>query len=49
LDWTFPDFFPKVLVGGPILFVTFGVEDVLFDKIVGRFSPSKGPQPVPQV
>jgi hypothetical protein len=39
LDWTFPDFFPKVLVCGPILVATFGVEDVLFDKIVDRFSP----------
>ncbi len=46
LDWTFPDFFPKVLVCGPILFVTFGVEDVLFDKIVDRFSPpTLAPQP----
>ena len=39
LDWAFPDFFPKVLVCGPILVATFGVEDVLFDKIVDRFSP----------
>ena len=46
LDLAFSDFFPKVFVCGPILVVTFGVEDVLFDKIVDRFSPSKGPQPV---
>jgi len=44
LDWTFPDFFPKVLVCGPILFVTFGVEAVLFNGIVDRFSPQVVPK-----
>jgi uncharacterized membrane protein HdeD (DUF308 family) len=46
LDWPFPDFFPKVLVSGPILVVTFGVEEVLFDWIVDRFSPLKPSRPV---
>jgi hypothetical protein len=46
LDWAFPNVFPKIIVCGPILFVTFGVEAVLFDSIVDRFSPSEGPQPV---
>jgi hypothetical protein len=44
LDWTFPDFFPKVLVCGPILVVTFAVEAVLFDGIVDRFSPQVVPK-----
>jgi hypothetical protein len=39
LDWTFPNFFPKIVVSIPILFVTFGIESVLFDRIVDRFSP----------
>jgi hypothetical protein len=46
LDWAFPNFFPKVLVCGPILIVTFGIEGVLFDWIVGRFSPSNPAQQV---
>jgi hypothetical protein len=46
LDWAFPNVFPKIIVCAPILFFTFGVEAVLFDQIVGRFSPSEAPQPV---
>jgi len=46
LDWALPNFFTKIIVCGPILIVTFGVEAVLFDSIVDRFSPSEGPQPV---
>jgi hypothetical protein len=46
LDWAFPNVFPKVIVSVPMLFLTFGVEAVLFDKIVGRFSPSEVAQSV---
>lgn len=46
LDWIFPDFFPKVLVCGPILVVTFALEAVAFDSIVNRFSPANPTQPV---
>ncbi|SRR6266852_3823483 len=45
-DWAFPNFFPKVIVCAPILFVAFGIEAVLFDQIVNRFSPSKASQSV---
>jgi hypothetical protein len=46
LDQVFPNVFPKVVVSAPILFVTFGVEAVLFDQIVARCNPPEAPQPM---
>jgi hypothetical protein len=40
LDKSLPSFFPKIIVWIPILSVAFGIEDLLFDGIVRRFSPS---------
>jgi hypothetical protein len=40
-DRALPGFAPKVIVSIPILFVAFGIEAVLFDWIVDRFSPSR--------
>jgi hypothetical protein len=48
LDRTFPNFFPKILVSLPILTVTFGIEAVIFDNIVNRFSPLDEPLLPPQ-
>ena len=46
LDRAFPDFFSKIIVWFPILFVCFGIEGVLFDGIVNRMSSSDTAQPV---
>jgi hypothetical protein len=46
LDRAFPNVFPRIIVSAPILFVTFGIEDVLFDQIVARCSPPKVEQPM---
>jgi hypothetical protein len=46
LDRAFPNFFPQIIVSAPILFVIFGIEDVLFDQIVARCSPPKVEQPM---
>ena len=42
----FPECFPQIIVSAPILFVIFGIEDVLFDQIVARCSPPKVEQPM---
>jgi hypothetical protein len=42
LDWAFPNFFQKVIVCAPILFLAFGLESVLFDRFVDRFTPHGG-------
>ena len=46
LDRAFPNVFPQIIVSAPILFVIFGIEDVLFDQIVARCSPPKVEQPM---
>jgi len=48
LDRTFPNFFPKIIVCLPILTVTFGIEAVIFDSIINRFSPPDEPPLHPQ-
>jgi len=40
LDKSLPSVFPKIIVWIPILSVVFGIEDLLFDSIVRRVSPS---------
>jgi hypothetical protein len=44
LDKSLPSVFPKIIVWIPILSVVFGIEDLLFDGIVRRLSPSSPTQ-----
>ena len=46
LDRAFLNVFPKTIVSVPILFVTFGVEAVLFEQIVARCRPPEATQPM---